>query len=99
MTIKSPEEVAEQIDRANSLWQVADQKRQPFIDAGWSRYSTDIYKNIGDVRVSVTYVHQDDIFKLHIFASPLLIQDFSTAERALEWCEVLEASLQKGRGN
>ena len=99
MTIRSPEEVAEQIDKANLLWQIADEKRQPFIDAGWSRYSTDIYKNIGEVRVSVTYVHEDNLFKLHIFASPLLIQDFNTAEEALEWCEKLEASLQKGRRN
>ena len=99
MTIRSPEEVAEQIDKANSLWRIADQKRQPFVDAGWSRYSTDIFKNIGEVRVSVTYVHDDDTFKLHIFASPLLIQDFTTAKEALEWCGKLEASLQKGRDN
>ncbi len=97
--MRSPEEVAKQIDNANSLWRIADQKRQPFIDAGWSRYSTDIYKNIGEVRVSVTYVHEDDLFKLHIFANPLLIQDFTTAEQALEWCGKLEASLKQGRGN
>ena len=98
MTIRSPEEVAKQIDNANSLWRVADQKRQPFIDVGWLRYSTDIYKNIGEVRVSVTYEHENDVFKLHIFANPLVIQIFDTAEEALNWCERLEASLQHRLG-
>lgn len=97
MTLRSPEDVAKQIDNANFLWRVADQKRQPFIDAGWLRYSTDVYKNIGEVRVSVTYEHEHDEFKLHIFASPLVIQNFDTAEQALGWCEKLEASLQQGQ--
>ena len=99
MTIRSPEEVAEQIDKTNLLRRIADEKRQPFIDAGWSRYSTDIYKNFGEVRVFVSYLHEKRVFSLHIYTNELLIEDFNTAGDALDWCAKLEASLRNARGN
>ena len=99
MTVRSPEEVAEKIDKANLMTRIAYEKRQPFIDAGWSRYSTDIYKNFGEVRVSVSYVHERDVFSLRIYLSELFVQDFNTAGDALDWCAKLEASLRNARGN
>ena len=93
MTTTSPQEAAKLVIQSNLRWQEANAKRQPFVDAGWDVFKTDVYTHIGDVRVSADYLEQEDQFELFVFSKPSVIERFDTAQDALAWFDKLKNAL------
>ncbi len=93
MTTTSPQEAAKLVIQSNRRWETANAKRQPFVDAGWDVFKTDVYTHIGEVRVSADYIEHDNQFELFVFSKPSVIERFDTAEEALAWFDKLKNAL------
>ena len=89
----SPYEAAKLISETKESQQKARTKRQRFVDAGWNVYQTDIYTYVEDIRVSATYIENDDEIELFVFSKPSIIERFETADAALAWFQNLQDSL------
>ena len=89
----SPEKVAELISTASKRRRLAEDKRKPFLDAGWNQYQTDVFTFVGDFRVDASYKIDEDQFELFVYTDPVVRERFETAHKALDWFDKLRAAL------
>ena len=94
MATVSPEKVAELISTTAERRRLAEVKRQPFVDAGWTQYRTDVYTFLGDFRVDASYKVEDDEFELFLYTDPVVRERFDSSKDALEWFERLKVALK-----
>ena len=89
----SPEKVAELISTSSKRRRLAEEKRKPFLEAGWNQYQTDVYTFVGDFRVDASYKVDEDQFELFVYTDPVVRERFETAFEALDWFDKLGVAL------
>ena len=94
MVTVTPQVAAELVSTASERRRVTAIKRQPFIDAGWERYQTDVFTFVGDMRVYASYEIEDDQFELLILTDPMVRERFASADEALDWFEELKSAVE-----
>ena len=93
MVTTTPEIAAKLVSTASERRRIAAIKRQPFVDAGWERFRSDVFTFVSGMKVFVSYSAEDDQFELLILTDPMVRERFGSADEALDWFEALKVAV------